>query len=188
MMPRGLFTFAAIAVVGAGAWFGMRAVGNAAPPVAVGAFAPDFKATEIGGTGQVKGIADYKGDVVLVNLWATWCVPCVTEMPSIQRLYDRFRDQGFRVVGIAVDDPPYAERVATFVRDHGLSFEILHEGSGMVEQDYRARGIPATYVIGRDGRIRVIRQGASDWDSEASRAVVAQLLRRDPAEGARPTP
>jgi peroxiredoxin len=179
---------AAVAVVGAGAWFGMRAVGNAAPPVAVGALAPDFKATEIGGTGQVKGIADFRGDVILVNLWATWCVPCVTEMPSIQRLYDRFRDQGFRVVGIAVDDPPYAERVAAFVRDHGLSFEILHEGSGKVEQDYRARGIPATYVIGRDGRIRVIRQGASDWDSEASRDVIAQLLRRDAAEGARANP
>jgi peroxiredoxin len=109
-------------------------------------------------------------------------------MPSIQRLYDRYRDQGFRVVGIAVDDPPYADRVAAFVKEHGLSFEILHEGSGKVEQDYRARGIPATYVIGRDGRIRVIRQGASDWDSEASRAVIAQLLRRDSGEGTNPTP
>ena len=187
-MPRGLWTIAAVTVVGAGAWFGMRAVGNAAPTVAVGAPAPDFKATEIGGTGQVKGIADYKGDVVLVNLWATWCVPCVTEMPSIQRLYDRYRDQGFRVVGIAVDDPPYADRVATFVKEHGLTFEILHEGSGKVEQDYRARGIPATYVIGRDGRFRVIRQGASDWDSEASRAVIAQLLRRESGEGAKQTP
>jgi peroxiredoxin len=175
-------------VIGSGAWLGMRAVGNAAPVVAVGAPAPDFNAVEIGGSGATKTIADYRGDVVLVNLWATWCVPCVTEMPSIQRLYDRYRDQGFRVVGIAVDDPPYAERVAQFVRDHGLSFEILHEGSGKVEQDYRARGIPATYVIGRDGRIRVIRQGASDWDSEASRAVVEQLLRREDAVAPRPSP
>lgn len=188
MQPRGLLTLVAITVVGAGAWLGMRAVGNAAPVVAVGAPAPDFKAVEIGGSGATKTIADYKGDVVLLNLWATWCVPCVTEMPSIQRLYDRYRDQGFRVVGVAVDDPPFAERVAQFVRDRNLTFEILHEGSGKIEQDYRSRGIPATYIVGRDGRIRVIRQGATDWDSEASRAVIEQLLRRETAEGARPTP
>jgi cytochrome c biogenesis protein CcmG, thiol:disulfide interchange protein DsbE len=144
--------------------------------VAVGSAAPDFRAERIDQRGSYKGIADYRGEVVLINLWATWCVPCVTEMPSIQRLYDRHAAAGFRVVGIAVDDPPFADRVADFVRARGLTFEILHEGSGKVEQDYRARGIPATYIIGRDGRIRVIRQGAADWDTPANSALIAQLL------------
>ncbi|MCC6316184.1 MAG: TlpA family protein disulfide reductase [Gemmatimonadaceae bacterium] len=150
------------------------------PSVGVGARAPDFRAAVVGApVSETRTIADYEGEVVLINLWATWCVPCVTEMPSIQRLYDRYRDQGLRVVGIAVDDPPYGERVASWVKEHGITFEILHEGSGKVELDYRARGIPATYIIGRDGRIRVIRQGAADWDSPASRDVISQLLRPD---------
>lgn len=164
------------ALAAAGVWIGARALG--APPgvVAVGAIAPDFRAAVIGKPGQYKTIADYRGQVVLINLWATWCVPCITEMPSIQRLYDRYRDRGFKVAGIAVDDPPFADRVASFVTQHQLTFEILHEGSGRIEQDYRSRGIPATYVIGREGRIRMIRQGATDWDTPASRAVVEQLL------------
>lgn len=144
--------------------------------VAIGSPAPDFQAAVIGEPERVKGIADYRGEVVLLNLWATWCVPCVTEMPSIQRLYDKHAQQGFRVVGIAVDDPPFADRVAQFVRERNLTFEILHEGSGKVEQDYRARGIPATYIIGRDGRIRVIRQGAADWDTPGNSALITQLL------------
>ncbi len=144
--------------------------------VSIGSNAPDFRAAVIGEPERFKGIADYRGEVVLINLWATWCVPCVTEMPSIQALYDKHAANGFRVVGIAVDDPPFADRVATFVKEHNLTFEILHEGSGKVEEDYRARGIPATYIIGRDGRIRVIRQGAADWDTPANSALVTRLL------------
>jgi peroxiredoxin len=109
-------------------------------------------------------------------------------MPSIQRLHDRYRAQGLRVVGVAVDDPPFADRVRAFVAEHGLTFDILHEGSGRIEQDYRSRGLPATYVIGRDGRIRIIRQGATDWDSPATRAVIARLLGQSPESAGPSTP
>lgn len=178
MSRRGAIAIVFAVLLAVGLWLGLRPADGHAGTVAIGAQAPDFRGAVIDGsaTERFKTIADYRGDVVLINLWATWCVPCVTEMPSIQRLYERFRDQGLKVVGIAVDDPPYAERVAAFVRERGLTFEILHEGSGKVEQDYRARGIPATYVIGRDGRIRMIRQGATDWDTQATRDVIAQLL------------
>jgi peroxiredoxin len=182
MTRRAVATTLVALTLGAGGWWGVRQA-SAAGDVAVGATAPDFRAASlVPGDTVSHTLADYRGDVVLLNLWATWCGPCVVEMPSIQRLYDRFRAQGLRVVGVAVDDPPFADRVRAFVAEHRLTFDILHEGSGAIEQAYRSRGLPATYIIGRDGRIRVIRQGASDWDSPAHRAVIAQLL--GPAAGA----
>lgn len=163
-----------LALLGLGAWYGWRSA--ASRGVAPGTPAPDFAGAVLGEPSRIKGIADYRGEVVVINLWATWCVPCVTEMPSIQRLYERYRDRGLRVVGIAVDDPPFADRVAAFVRERGVTFEILHEGSGKVELDYQTRGIPATYVVARDGRLRMIRQGAADWDSPSVHGVIEQLL------------
>jgi peroxiredoxin len=146
--------------------------------------APDFRAASVvAGDTTAHTLAEYRDQVVLLNLWATWCGPCVIEMPSIQRLYDRYRERGLRVVGVAVDDPPFADRVRAFVAEHQLTFDIVHEGSGKVERDYRSRGLPATYIIGRDGRIRVIRQGATDWDSPAHRAVIEQLLGQTAGSG-----
>jgi cytochrome c biogenesis protein CcmG, thiol:disulfide interchange protein DsbE len=173
-VQRVALTVGAVLVLGAGVWFGGKT--RDATGIHPGSLAPDFAGATLADPSQLKGIAAYRGEVVVINLWATWCVPCVTEMPSIQRLYERFAVRGLKVVGIAVDDPPFADRVADFVKERGVTFEILHEGSGKVEQDYGARGIPATYIVARDGRIRVIRQGAADWDAPAVHAVIEQLL------------
>lgn len=176
-MTRRLTIIAFVLVaLGTAGWWGVRRAA-ASGDVSVGSMAPDFRAASLvpGDTGTYT-LADYRGQVVLLNLWATWCGPCVVEMPSIQRLYDRYRSRGLRVVGVSVDDPPFAGRVRAFVAEHRLTFDILHEGSGRIEQTYRSRGLPATYIIARDGRIRVIRQGATDWDSPAHRAVIEQLL------------
>ena len=81
-----------------------------------------------------------------------------------------------KVVAIAVDDPGYEQRILDFVAEHQLTFEILHEGSGRIEQQFQTQGIPATFLVGRDGRIRKFSLGAADCDSSANRAVVAQLL------------
>lgn len=173
-MNRALLVTVTAGVLAVGAWVSLSRGTEAG--VHPGSAAPDFRAQVLGEPARLKGIADYRGEVVLLNLWATWCVPCVTEMPSIQTLYDRYRERGLKVVGIAVDDPPFADRVAAFVKERRVTFEILHEGSGKVEQDYGARGIPATYLIARDGRIRMIRQGAADWSAPSVHAVVERLL------------
>ncbi|MCC6930880.1 MAG: TlpA family protein disulfide reductase [Gemmatimonadaceae bacterium] len=165
-----------VAFLGAGLMYaGTAGVGNV-EAVRVGAKAPNFHAATLDGTAQTRTLADYKGEVLLVNLWATWCGPCVVEMPSIQRLYDRYRDKGLKVVAVAVDDPGYEQRVLDFVAERKLTFEILHEGTGKIEALFQTQGIPATFLIGRDGRIRKLSLGADDWDSPANRAVVAQLL------------
>lgn len=178
-----------VALLGAGTALGAR-LGGAPAQVRVGAPAPAFQAATLDGSARTRTLDDYRGQVVLLNLWATWCGPCVVEMPSIQRLYDRFRDAGLKVVAVAVDDPGYEQRILDFVREHELTFEILHEGTGRIEATFQTQGIPATFLIGRDGRIRKLNLGAADWDSPANRAVVAQLLgvpdRAAPAASATP--
>jgi cytochrome c biogenesis protein CcmG, thiol:disulfide interchange protein DsbE len=166
----------ALVVAGAAGLWVASALGAGERRVGIGSSAPDFRATTLDDSASVRTIADYRGQVVLINLWATWCGPCVVEMPGIQRLYERFGPAGLRVVGIAVDDPGFEDRIREFVAEHHLTFEILHEGSGRIENDYQAQGIPSTYVIARDGRIRKLHLGATDWDSPANRALIAQLL------------
>jgi cytochrome c biogenesis protein CcmG/thiol:disulfide interchange protein DsbE len=151
-----------------------------------GAMAPDFRAVTLDPQPVAKTIADYRGQVVLLNIWATWCGPCEWEMPGIEALHREFAPRGLKVVAVAVDDPGFEQRVRDFVERKKLTFEILSEGSGKIEQDYEARGIPATYLIGADGRIRKRVGGASDWNSPANRALVAQLLGADTsAQGAK---
>jgi cytochrome c biogenesis protein CcmG/thiol:disulfide interchange protein DsbE len=145
-------------------------------PVTAGAPAPDFHAKTLDATPVVKTLANYRGEVVLLNLWATWCGPCQVEMPSIEALYRDYGPKGLHVVGVATDDPGFEDRVRTFVREHGLTFEVLSDGTGAIENSYQALGIPSTYLIGRDGIIRKRVAGASDWNSPANRALVAQLL------------
>ncbi len=177
----------AVALLSGGLVLGTRLSGDSLTQVAVGAPAPDFSAATMDGSGRVKGIADYRGEVVLINLWATWCGPCVVEMPSIQRLYDRYRDAGLKVVAVAVDDPGFEDRIRQFVTERNFTFEVLHEGSGKIENSYQATGIPATFIVGRDGRIRKMQIGASEWDSPANQAVVAQLLGVRPVASAIPS-
>lgn len=165
-----------VALLGAGLWVGVRVAGPGLAQVRIGSPAPDFKATTLDGSARVKSLADYRGQVVLINLWATWCGPCVVEMPSIQRLYDRFHPAGLKVVAVATDDPGFESRILEFVAERHFTFEILHEGTGKIESAFQTSGIPATFLIGRDGRIRKLQLGAADWDSPANRAVIAQLL------------
>lgn len=175
-MNRRLVVGAVVAAVSAVALAFSGAFDVIESRVAPGAPAPDFSAVTLDANPVAKGIADYRGQVVLLNLWATWCGPCEWEMPAIQALHNDFAGAGLKVVAVAVDDPGFEQRVRDFVARKGLTFEILHEGSGKIESDYEARGIPATYLIGKDGLIRKRVAGASDWNSVANRALVAQLL------------
>ena len=174
---RGHAALVVLAVVVAAALaFLLVRSGSGGAVVAPGSPAPDFTARTLDTIPRVKTLADYRGQVVLLNLWATWCEPCKVEMPSIEALHRAYASSGLKVVGVATDDPGFEDAVRRFVAEHGLTFEILSEGSGAIERAYQARGIPATYLIGADGIIRKRIAGASDWSSPANRALVAQLL------------
>jgi peroxiredoxin len=152
------------------------ACGKTPKVLTAGSTAPEFRAVTLDATPEPRSLASYRGHVVLLNLWATYCEPCKIEMPSMEALYREFGPAGLRVVAVSVDDPGLEPRVREFARRLDLTFDILSEGSGAIERDYQARGIPASYLIGTDGIIRKRIAGASDWNSSANRALVAQLL------------
>ena len=145
-------------------------------PVAVGSQAPPVTAKTLDGTSRTKTLDDYKGKVVLLNVWATWCEPCKVEMPSIEKLHREFGPRGLAVVAVSVDDPGSEERIRDYAKELGLTFEILHDPSRTTAANYQITGYPETFVIARDGTIRKKVIGAADWSSAANRALIRELL------------
>lgn len=135
--------------------------------------APAFSLDSLdGGTDE---LMDYSGKVVLLNFWATWCIPCREEMPAMQRLWERYRDQGLVILAISVDRTK-RKHVASFVNKQKLNYPILMDPEGEVRNRYEVVGLPMSYLIGRDGKIsgRVI--GGANWDSSEAYTLVEQLL------------
>jgi len=168
---------AAIVVALGGALFvASRMLGDQLYPVSVGSKAPEFHATTVDSTPRTQSLADYKGQVVLLNIWGTFCVPCRAEMPAIEKLHQALGAQGLKVVAISMDDPGFEQQIRDFAKQYSLTFQILYDPSGKIVNDYQTTGVPETFVIARDGVIRKKVIGASDWNSTTNRALIAQLL------------
>lgn len=165
-----------VLLLGGGLLAATHYLGDELFPVTAGSRAPDFHATTVDGVPVTKTLADYKGQIVLLNLWATYCVPCRTEMPSIQALHDRYGKRGLKIVAVSVDSPGFEDAIRRFRDQYGLTFEILYDESGAIKTDYQTTGVPETFVIGRDGVIRKKVIAADNWDSPANRALFAQML------------
>jgi len=136
--------------------------------------APAFRASTPDGTRIA--LADYKGQVLLLNFWATWCPPCREEMPSIETLHREFREQGLVVLAISVLDRPHA--VVEFMRELGLTFPALLDADGALAKRYGARGLPSTHLVDRHGRLVGRAIGPRDWTSAPAKALVRALLAR----------
>jgi cytochrome c biogenesis protein CcmG, thiol:disulfide interchange protein DsbE len=167
---------AVVGVLGLGLWTATRALSDEIFPVSIGTKAPEFTATAVDGSGRTRTLADYRDSVVLLNVWATWCLPCREEMPSIQALHERYGGRGLKVVAVSVDDPGAEPAILDFARQYGLTFEILHEPTGAIQRAYQTTGVPETFVIGRDGVIQRKENGHRDWNSPANRALIARLI------------
>ena len=165
-----------VLILGGGLLAATRYLGNELFPVTVGSKAPEFLASAIDGVPRTKTLESYKGEVVLLNVWATWCLPCRTEMPSIQALHDRFAARGLKVVAISIDKAGATEAIRQFRDQYGLTFEILQDPTGNIQRDYQTTGVPETFIIGRDGLIRRKVIAADNWDSPGNRALFSQLL------------
>ena len=137
--------------------------GGATPPLAL----EDMK-------GQTHNLGEYKGKVVLVNFWATWCEPCRAEMPSIDRLRNSLKGKPFEVLAVNMAEP--LSRIEKFTASMPLGFPLLRDRDGSVSKTWKAKLLPASYLIGRDGRIHYVAYGELDWSSDAVRARVAELL------------
>ena len=176
MRQQWTLVLAIVLVLGLTLFMATRILGNELFPVTVGSSAPDFRARTLVPPVREKTLADYKGQVVLLNIWATWCGPCRIEMPSIERLHQAFGPRGLKVVAVSVDDPGTEERVRAFADSLRLTFEILHNPAGDIQQTYQTTGVPETFVIGPDGTIRKKFIGADNWSSPSNRALIASLL------------
>jgi thiol-disulfide isomerase/thioredoxin len=127
----------------------------------VGYLAPEFTLETLGG-GKMVNLSDYKGKVVLLNFWATWCIPCRKEMPSMEELYKVLKERGFEV--LAVNLERFAEeKVSLFVSNYGLTFPILLDKDQKTAVTYQIRAIPTTYIIGKDGVIKEKIVGDKNW-------------------------
>jgi peroxiredoxin len=142
--------------------------------VGPGSDAPDFEAIDVA-TGETRGLADYEGDVILLNIWATWCPACEEEMPSMQRLYERLSPQGLKVVAVSIDKAD-AEYVLEWVQERNLTFDILQDRAGRIEDIYQTTGVPESFVIDRNGVIVKKVIGASEWDHPAQVDLLRRLL------------
>lgn len=124
--------------------------------------------------GKEHRLADYRGKVVVLNFWATWCDPCREEMPSLDRLAARMAGRPFVV--LAVDYGEAQARVRTYADEQRLSFSLLLDRDGAVARAWKVKILPATYVIGPDQQLRHTVLGAIDWDSAETVAVIEKLL------------
>lgn len=151
------------------------AASGCSEPIQIGARAPDFDALDVASGRTVTLGDDYLGKVTLVNIWATWCEPCREEIPALDSLNRALADQGFRVVAVSIDAGESSE-VKEFIEQFDVSFDVLHDQEGKIRQIYQTRGVPESFLIDRDGRIRRIVYGAHPWASLANRRIVTALL------------
>jgi len=177
-MKNALRTFAVVAVVVAVAFGYVHLAEQKGYALKKGAEAPGFRLPSL--QGEPVDLASYRGQVVVLNFWATWCPPCVAEMPSLERLHRALGAEGLAVVTVSTDEDEEALR--EFVTRYGLSLPVLLDPGGRVASTaYRTTGFPETFVLDRAGVLLQHTIGPAEWDSPEALAHFRGLL-----EGATP--
>ena len=143
----------------------------------LGQTTPDFRLPRL--DGSPVALSEQRGRVVFVNFWATWCPPCRKEAPSLERLYERLREDGFEVLAVSIDAAGQEAAVEAFRREFGLSFPILLDPSQDAHRSFGVTGVPETYLIDAQGRLAERFIGPRDWDDPRYSRVVRRLLERD---------
>jgi peroxiredoxin len=134
--------------------------------------APDFTLEDL--SGKRIGLKSFRGKVVFLNFWATWCIPCRQEMPAMEKLHRDFKKTGLEVV--AVNFRETRKEVRKFFDELGLTFTVLLDKEGKVSEEYGAWSLPLSYFINRKGEFAGKVIGAREWDSKDSRALFKGLL------------
>ncbi len=124
-------------------------------------------------------MADYRGKVIFLNFWATWCKPCEEEMPSMQTLYEEHGGEAFEIVAISLDSGK-SKVVEEFVKEYALTFTILHDRRGKIKDLYKTTGVPETFIIDQNGVIVEKAWGARDWSSDINIRTILDLIKNGP--------
>lgn len=142
--------------------------------LAIGTPAPVYVAQRMDGTPIA--LADFKGEVVMLNVWATWCKPCREEIPALDSLHREFGPRGFRVVGVSIDVAGDTAQIAGFARELGASYDLWLDPDDKVSTTFRAIGVPSTALIDRDGVLRWRHMGPVRASDPALRALLDSAL------------
>lgn len=138
-----------------------------------GQLAPDFALKS--STGENLRLSEYRGDVVMINFWATWCGPCRQEMPLLDELYTRYERVGFNLLGVNIDDDP--RRAMQMVEDLGVSFPVLFDTRKEVSKLYNVEAMPVTILVDREGTVRYVHHGYKPGYEDKYFDQVRSLLR-----------
>ncbi len=144
------------------------------PPVAAGGTAANFTLQNL--DGQKVSLAALRGKVVFLNIWATWCGPRREEMPSLETLYDEFKNNKNFVILAVSQDTKGRQAVLPYIQKHGYHFEVLLDPKNKVGDAYNVSGVPETFIIDRQGRIVAHHMGAFDWSRPDVRQALEDLL------------
>jgi peroxiredoxin len=173
-MKNAIRTGAVVAVVMVVAFGYARLARDKGYGLKTGTVAPEFSLPGL--DGKTVDLASYRGKVVVLNFWATWCPPCVAEMPSLERLSRALGPEGLAVVTVSTDEDEKALRA--FVTEHGLTMPVLRDPGGRGPADeYHTTGYPETFVLDRAGKLLEHAVGPDDWDSAQRLAYFRGLLR-----------
>jgi peroxiredoxin len=143
-------------------------------PLTLGMMAPDFSLPDL--EGKARRLSDYRGKVVFLNFWATWCKPCKEEMPSMEILWENFKSEDFVMLAISMDRVTTKKDIPSFIESMKLTFPILTDSWGQTDKLYKLMGVPETYIIDQDGVLREKVIGPRDWTDKASLATIVQLV------------
>lgn len=168
-----LVAILAVAVSGGLAW----AMGSRVP--AVGTTAEDFRLVDLEGKSQ--SLSQYRGKVVLVNFWATWCKPCTTEMPAMQTTYDKLRDKGFVV--LAINELEDEAKVREHIKQHGHTFPVLMDRDNKVANQFGVFGLPVSVFIDEKGVVQEYIKGGL-LTEQLILDVVAKIQKHEPVKAA----
>jgi len=137
-----------------------------------GTVTPRFSGTTVGGARV--SLENLRGRVVLVNFWASWCAECRPEMPALEELHRELGPEGLSIVGVNFREDEGT--VARYARDLGLTFPLVLDPKGAIGAEYGVFGLPATFLVGRDGRAVAFAVGIRDWESAQAKALIQALL------------
>ena len=156
-----------------GILLGIIATSSLAASDLAGQMAPDFALKS--STGENLRLSEYRGDVVMINFWATWCGPCRQEMPLLDDLYGRYQRVGFSLLGVNIDDD--SRRAMKMVQELGISFPVLFDESKEVSKLYAVEAMPVTILVDREGRVRHVHHGYKPGYEEKYLTEIRSLLR-----------
>ena len=126
-------------------------------------------------TGGTFRLSEHRGKVVMINFWATWCPPCLEEMPALERLHRQHKGTGFTLMAVSVDTDP--AKVKPFLTSHKLTFPVGLDPRMDIANAYGVRALPSSFIVGRDGTLAALAIGPRHWDSNAAHALIEGMAR-----------